>query len=83
VIERAVIISQGATLQVLDHFDHPNPPRPQDETKPLVDLERDYISQVLRRTNWRIEGDHGAAHILGINPSTLRGRMRKEGIRRP
>jgi hypothetical protein len=38
---------------------------------------------VLRKTNWRIEGTHGAARILGINPSTLRGRMRKEGIRRP
>jgi transcriptional regulator with GAF, ATPase, and Fis domain len=83
VIERATIISQGSTLQVLDHFDLPGPPQPQDETKPLVELERDYISQVLRRTNWRVEGANGAAHILGINPSTLRGRMRKEGIHRP
>ncbi|MFN7959012.1 MAG: sigma 54-interacting transcriptional regulator [Holophagaceae bacterium] len=83
VIERAAIVSQGTTLQVLDHFSAPDPARPQDETKPLVELERDYISQVLRKTNWRIEGANGAAHILGINPSTLRGRMRKEGIRRP
>jgi DNA-binding NtrC family response regulator len=83
VMERAVIISSGATLQVLDHFDGPSAVRPQDETKPLVELERDYISQVLRRTNWRIEGNNGAASILGINPSTLRGRMRKEGIHRP
>ncbi|WIL21101.1 sigma 54-interacting transcriptional regulator [Geothrix sp.] len=83
VIERAAIVSQGATLQVLDRFSAAGPAHPQDETKPLVDLERDYISQVLRKTNWRIEGANGAAHILGINPSTLRGRMRKEGIRRP
>ena len=83
VIERAAIVSQGATLQVLDEFSVPVPARPQEETKPLVDLERDYISEVLRKTHWRIEGDHGAAHILGINPSTLRGRMRKEGIHRP
>jgi len=89
VIERAAIVSQGATLQVLDRFDASGQTRAQDElrsqdeTRPLVDLERDYISQVLRRTNWRIEGSNGAAHILGINPSTLRGRMRKEGIRRP
>jgi transcriptional regulator with GAF, ATPase, and Fis domain len=82
VIERAAIVSQGTTLQVLDHFSAPGPARPQDETKPLVELERDYISQVLRKTNWRIEGANGAAHILGINPSTLRGRMRKEGIHR-
>jgi len=83
VIERAVIISRGTTLQVLDHFDAPHPAGPKDEVKPLVDLERDYISQVLRKTNWRIEGTQGAARILGINPSTLRGRMRKEGIHRP
>ena len=83
VIERAAIVSQGATLQVLDHFNAPGPVTPQVDTMPLVDLEREYISQVLRSTNWRIEGANGAAHILGINPSTLRGRMRKEGIHRP
>jgi len=83
VIERAAIVSQGATLQVLDQFNAPSLVSSQAETKALVDLERDYISQVLRKTNWRIEGANGAAHILGINPSTLRGRMRKEGIHRP
>ena len=83
VIERAVIVSRGTTLQVLDHFEAPSLAGPQDEGKPLVDLERDYIDQVLRRTNWRIEGSKGAARILGLNPSTLRGRMRKEGIHRP
>jgi formate hydrogenlyase transcriptional activator len=45
-------------------------------------LERDHILQVLRKTDWRIEGKNGAAAILGLNPSTLRGRMRKDGIRR-
>jgi transcriptional regulator with GAF, ATPase, and Fis domain len=83
VIERAAIVSQGSALQVLDRFSAPGPAKAPDETKPLVELERDYINQVLRKTNWRIEGTHGAARILGINPSTLRGRMRKEGIRRP
>ena len=83
VIERAVIISQGTTLQVLDHFNAPAPMSPQEEGKLLVDLERDYIGQVLKKTNWRIEGTNGAANLLGMNPSTLRGRMRKEGIHRP
>ena len=83
VIERAVITSRGLTLQVLDHFDAPIPAGQRDEAKPLVELERDYISQVLQKTHWRIEGGQGAARILGINPSTLRGRMRKEGIHRP
>ena len=83
VIERAMIISRGTTLQVLDHFSVPPPAGQQEEGMPLVDMEHDYICQVLLKTHWRIEGSNGAAHILGMNPSTLRGRMRKEGIRRP
>jgi hypothetical protein len=33
-------------------------------------------------TGWRVEGKVGATAILGLNSSTLRGRMRKHGIRR-
>lgn len=84
VIERAAITSRGTTLQVLDHFDTalPTMSHPQDGQL-LVDLERDYIGQVLKKTHWRIEGANGAANLLGLNPSTLRGRMRKEGLHRP
>ena len=42
--------------------------------------DRAYIVQVLEETSWVIEGPHGAAKRLGLNPSTLRGRMRKLGI---
>jgi DNA-binding protein Fis len=35
---------------------------------------------VLQQTGWRIEGKNGAALLLGLNPSTLRARMRKIGI---
>ena len=38
---------------------------------------------VLEETNWVVEGQNGAAHLLGLNPSTLRARLRKYGIRRP
>ena len=48
----------------------------------LEDVERRHIHDVLRATDWRIEGERGAARILGLNPSTLRGRMRKLGIRK-
>jgi DNA-binding protein Fis len=37
---------------------------------------------VLQKTGWRIEGEKGAATLLGLNPSTLRARMRKYGMRR-
>ena len=48
----------------------------------LQEIERESILKVLEETAWRIEGKNGAADILGLNPSTLRGRMRKFGIRR-
>ena len=84
VIERAVITSQGASLRVLDRFE---PSQPAEDVsghdiKALGEIERDHVVQVLRKTGWRVEGKAGAAAILGLNPSTLRGRMRKYGIRR-
>jgi formate hydrogenlyase transcriptional activator len=48
----------------------------------LEELERSHILQVLQQTRWRVEGPKGAAAILGLNPSTLRSRMHKLGIRR-
>jgi PAS domain S-box-containing protein len=84
IIERAVITSQGGQLQVLDRLEASRSIGEQaaQDAKGLAELERDRILQVLRQTNWRIEGKNGAAAVLGLNPSTLRGRMRKEGIRR-
>ncbi len=85
VIERAVITSQGSELQVLDRFAAfpTSDEKAEQEVKALADLERDHILQVLHKTNWRVEGKTGAALLLGLNPSTLRARMRKYGIRRP
>jgi transcriptional regulator with GAF, ATPase, and Fis domain len=37
---------------------------------------------VLRHTNWVITGPRGAAGVLGLNPSTLRSRIKKLGISR-
>jgi transcriptional regulator with GAF, ATPase, and Fis domain len=39
-----------------------------------------HIKEALSRTGGRIEGPFGAARILGINPHTLRARMRKLGV---
>jgi chemotaxis protein methyltransferase CheR len=46
----------------------------------LDEIERTYILRVLEQTRWVIEGDGGAARILGMNASTLRGRIRKLGV---
>ena len=84
VIERAVISSQGASLRVLDRFETSRLGGDEvgQDVKALGEMERDYILRVLQKTSWRIEGKAGAAIIVGLNPSTLRGRMRKHGIRR-
>jgi formate hydrogenlyase transcriptional activator len=79
VIERAVITSQGSALQVLDRFDtirKADGPAG-DKVVALQELESEHIYQVLKQTGWRIEGSNGAALLLGLNPSTLRARMRK------
>ena len=84
VIERAVIISQGSSLQVLDlsdAFRTAEEPTAGDVIA-LSLLEQDHILHVLQKTGWRIDGTKGAALLLGINPSTLRSRMRKYGILR-
>jgi len=81
VIERAIIVSPGSSLQVLDRFDTFHAPLIEDqEVKALADVEQDHIIQVLQKTGWRIEGKSGAALLLGLNASTLRARMRKYGI---
>ena len=76
VVDRAAIVSSGPLLEVSDPFDGGG--RRTDGT--LEDVEQAYIMQVLKETNWVIEGPNGAAKRLGLNASTLRGRMRKLGI---
>ena len=43
----------------------------------LDDAVRDHIARALTLTSGRIEGKGGAADLLGLNPHTLRGKMRK------
>ena len=76
VVDRAAIVSSGPLLEIVDSFDR----GVRNAGGTLDEVERDYIVQVLEETNWVIEGPDGAAKRLGLNPSTLRGRMRKLGI---
>jgi DNA-binding NtrC family response regulator len=86
-VERAMILSSGAMLDGSDLFAPAAGPAhkvalaaPGEGT--LDEVERAHIRRVLEATRWAIEGDRGAARILGLNPSTLRGRLRKLGIRK-
>ena len=85
-IERAVINTQGDTLQLEDALDSHRTEGAELldlPIKSLEEIEREHILLTLRKTNWKIHGKDGAAVLLDINPSTLRGRMRKHGIHRP
>src|SRR5829696_2803331 len=80
VIERAVIHTQGSVLHVVDQFESAE--GESTPTQTLEEVEREYILRTLESTGWRVEGKHGAAEVLGLNPSTLRTKMLKLGIQR-
>jgi transcriptional regulator with GAF, ATPase, and Fis domain len=48
----------------------------------MEEIERQHIIRILDYTGWVIEGEKGAARILGLKPSTLRTRMAKLGVQR-
>ena len=84
-IQRAVVVCQGSRIEVEDIglISSSAPAFTDREIVPLAEYERDYILKVLKATNWRIKGVHGAAALLGLHPATLYGKMRKLGIKRP
>lgn len=49
----------------------------------LEEVNRDYIQLMLRRTGGRVAGEHGAAHRLGLKPTTLWAKIRKYNIAMP
>ncbi len=79
VLERAVIVSAGDTLQV----DLPAvAPGQVPSVSTLAEAEAEHIRAALQRTGGRIKGPGGAAELLGMNPSTLYSRMKKLGLPR-
>jgi DNA-binding NtrC family response regulator len=55
-------------------------PPPTSQVATLDEAMRQHIVRALMAARGRIEGPHGAAKLLGINPHTLRARMRKLGV---
>jgi formate hydrogenlyase transcriptional activator len=89
-IERAVILSTGATLVVPVSALSGRVGRAASASggagqplETLEDADRRHIVAALERTNWVIAGPNGAAARLGVKRSTLQFRMRKLGIVRP
>jgi formate hydrogenlyase transcriptional activator len=84
VIERGVIISTGPDLQLAETLTvSQDMTSPKADGKRLEEVQREFILSTLYETGWKIEGPGGAAQALGINPSTLRTRMKKFSIKRP
>jgi formate hydrogenlyase transcriptional activator len=86
VIERAVIITRGATLSVsLDELKPDARSKSSNGCESLQELlsetERTQILRALESSNWVISGAKGAAARLGIKRTTFQARMQKLGIR--
>jgi len=93
VMDRAVLIGQGRTLDVAGALgpvarpaqDVPAVPAGGSAAiaiEPLEVVIRRHIEAALARAHGRVEGPLGAARALGVNPNTLRARMRKLRIDR-
>jgi hydrogenase-4 transcriptional activator len=91
VIERAVILGGGHRMEVAAALGaSPTPaaapagPTSAGTAAPSIatldEAMAEHIRRALAATRGRIEGAAGAAALLGINPHTLRARMRKLGV---
>lgn len=80
VIERAMIMSTGPTLQFGFLADMETPT---ETNLSLKEIEKKHILKVLHHTNWRVSGKNGAAEMLVLKPTTLEAKMKRMGIKRP
>ena len=96
VIERAVITSGSGPLQL--DLPAANVGQPSATNLPVTSAhgidagvipeatkkhqERENILAALGQTQWKVYGEHGAAALLGIKPSTLASRIKKMGLTR-
>jgi len=83
VVERGLIICNGQPMEIPASYfpgkavTNSSPETPMDTLDNIV---KAHLRQVLAATGGRIEGPSGAAEILAVNPSTLRGKLRKYKI---
>lgn len=82
IIERAVVLSSGPTLQIENALPKKKIRKKDDTFKTFDEMVKDYIVDALKACDWRISGKAGAALLLDMNPKTLESKMRKMGIRR-
>jgi transcriptional regulator with GAF, ATPase, and Fis domain len=95
IVERAVVLSnraEGGLGLALGRTSQPPPvmsrePEPEPGDVMGEDafraFERRNLLNALRRCDYRISGERGAAKLLGLSPSTLAYRMKQLGLERP
>jgi len=87
VIERKLIISQGRPLSFPELSEtriglpDEGPSSNAADFPTMDDMISQHIRKSLLLSKGRVEGAGGAARLLGLNPSTLRAKMRKQGIK--
>ena len=85
IIERGLVLSKGDIFELEDKLLSASPVVHPSTTEPqtMEAVERAHLTRTLERTEWVIAGPKGAAHLLGLNPNTLRSRLVKLGVTRP
>jgi PAS domain S-box-containing protein len=87
-MERAVIMTPGNVLVLPEGLESGETApvketvSPETELATLEKVEKQHLLRVLESTGWRISGPKGAAKILGLNPSTMRFRMKKLNLKK-
>ena len=84
IVERALIINPNGPISIGD-LNIQVKEQKQVKKKIIEEIQSDdldevisnHILRILRRTEGKVHGPGGAAEIMGINPSTLRNRIRK------
>ena len=86
IVERAMILNPTGPLDFSNLISgneniSPELPIHSVPTDNLDLLISNHIRNVVKRTNGKVHGPGGAAEFLGVNPSSLRNKMRKYGIK--
>jgi transcriptional regulator with GAF, ATPase, and Fis domain len=80
VVERAMIVCSGPTLQIPPPSGAAADAAGGHEVLPLDEAQRRHILVALEAAGGRIRGAGGAAELLEVKPTTLRSRMQRLGI---
>ena len=84
-IERSVLLAKSRTIEDIKLPDNQIENTSLKENtyiKSIEENERDHILAVLKKCNWKIWGQGGAAEVFNLPPTTLKSKMIKLGIKK-